>query len=185
MTQIKQGVTVKVHYTGKHLTGEVFDSTPAREPIIFTIGDEMMIPGFEDAVCTMKKGEKKTVTVKCEDAYGEYDPELMIQVKRQDVFDQKDPNIGDQVQIPVENNVLVLTVKEINGDMIVLDGNSDLVGKDLIFEIELLEILDGSENSYVDDSYSDELGESFGDDFDDEFGDEFGGDFDDLMYGPE
>ncbi len=178
MTKIERGVTVKVHYTGKHIDGEVFDSTVAREPIIFTIGDEMMIPGFEKAVCEMQKGEKKSVVITCEDAYGEYDPDLLVEVNKADLFDDnKEVKIGDQVQIPVESNVLVLTVKEIKDDKVVLDGNSDLVGKDLIFEIELLDILDGSSDSYFDEE------EDLGDEFNEEFGDEFLDE--NLMYGAE
>lgn len=179
MSKIQQGVTVKVHYTGKYMSGEVFDSTVAKEPIVFTIGDEMMIPGFENQVCQMVLGEKCTVTIKSEDAYGEYDPELMVKVSKKDVFDDKIVNIGDQVQIPVENNVLVLTVKEILGDTIILDGNSDLVGKDLVFEIELLDVMDGSEDDYLNDGASADIDDEFGGDYDD------GNYEDDLMYGPE
>jgi len=141
MSKISEGVTVKVHYTGKHLNGDIFDSTAAREPIIFTIGDEMMIPGFENAVMDMEVGDTKTVNIPAEQAYGEYDDELIIKVNRKKVFGDKEIMTGDEIQAPTDDGIMFFKVLRIEGDSVVLDGNSELAGKDLIFEIELIDII--------------------------------------------
>jgi FKBP-type peptidyl-prolyl cis-trans isomerase 2 len=173
---LKIGDTVSVHYTGKHLDGKIFDSTAAREPIIFTIGDDQMIPGFEKAVMSMHVNEKRTVTIPAKDAYGEYDEDLLIEVNRKDVFGDKEIKIGDTVQAPTDEGVMVFKVHKIDGDKVIMDGNFELAGKDLIFEIELLDVREGDGmNTPGAFDLGDELG-----DFDDEFGEE-GIDFDDSI----
>jgi peptidylprolyl isomerase len=181
------GDTVKVHYTGKYLDGKVFDTTKNKEPILFTIGDEMMIPGFEEAVMEMKAGQKKKVTIAAKDAYGDFDPELVVQVDRKSHFGDKEIKVGDAIQIPASDDVMVFVVKAIDDKNVTLDGNSHLAGKDLIFEIELLEIVQGGgyDTSYSDfeswtgQAIDDEDLEAFmgngddpeeGESFDDEFG---------------
>ncbi len=181
------GDTVKVHYTGKYLDGKVFDTTKNKEPILFTIGDEMMIPGFEEAVMEMKAGQKKKVTIAAKDAYGDFDPELVVQVDRKSHFGDKEIKVGDTIQIPASDDVMVFVVKAIDDKNVTIDGNSNLAGKDLIFEIELLEIVQGGgyDTSYSDfeswtgQAIDDEDLEAFmgngddpeeGESFDDEFG---------------
>jgi peptidylprolyl isomerase len=181
------GDTVKVHYTGKYLDGKVFDTTKNKEPILFTIGDEMMIPGFEEAVMEMKAGQKKKVTIAAKDAYGDFDPELVVQVDRKSHFGDKEIKVGDTIQIPASDDVMVFVVKAIDDKNVTIDGNSHLAGKDLIFEIELLEIVQGGgyDTSYSDfeswtgQAIDDEDLEAFmgngddpeeGESFDDEFG---------------
>ena len=161
---LKIGDTVKVHYTGKYLDDKVFDSTVASEPIIFTIGDEMMIPAFEEAVMSMEVGDKKTIVLKAEDAYGEYDEELLVDVNRKDVFGEKEVKIGDIIQVPTDDGAMVFKVHEIGETTVVLDGNLDMAGKDVKFDIELISIIDGTTADLLDD-------EEFADmdgDFDDE-----------------
>ena len=161
------GDTVKVHYTGKFLNGKVFDSTVSTgEPIMFTLGDDMMIPGFEKAVLEMAENDIVTVTIPAADAYGDYDEELLMEVNRQEVFGDKDIKKGDTIQAPTDDGVVVLKVNKIKGDVVILDGNSDLAGKDLIFEIELLEVRKGA-GMESEDSYGDEFDDDFGSD--DEF----------------
>jgi peptidylprolyl isomerase len=142
MSRISEGVTVKVHYTGKHLNGEIFDSTVAREPIIFTVGDEMMIPGFEKAVMDMEEGETKIVNIPAAQAYGEYDEELIVSVDRKKVFGDKEIKKGDEIQAPTDDGIMFFKILEVKDDKVLLDGNTELAGKDLIFEIELIKILD-------------------------------------------
>ncbi|RUA32692.1 MAG: peptidylprolyl isomerase [Bacteroidetes bacterium] len=158
------GDTVKVHYTGKFLNGKVFDSTVSTgEPIMFTLGDDMMIPGFEKAVMEMSENDIVTVTIPAKDAYGEYDEELLMEVNRQEVFGDKEIKKGDTIQAPTDEGVMVLKVHKIKGDTVILDANSDLAGKDLIFEIELLEVRKGAgieeaKDEFDLDAFNDEFG---------------------------
>ena len=161
------GDTVKVHYTGKYMNGKVFDSTVSTgEPIMFTLGDDMMIPGFEKAVLEMSENDIVTVTIPAKDAYGDYDDELLMEVDKQEVFGDKKIKKGDTIQAPTDDGVVVLKVHKIKGNKVILDGNSELAGKDLIFEIELLEVRKGA-GLEAEDSFGDEFGEDEGFDFDD------------------
>jgi len=163
------GDTVKVHYTGKFLNGKVFDSTVSSgEPIMFTLGDDMMIPGFEKAVLEMSENDIATVTIPASEAYGEYDEELLMEVNRKEVFGDKDIKKGDTIQAPTDEGVMVLKIHKIKGDLVILDGNSDLAGKDLIFEIELLEVRKGdgiieAKEEFDMDEFNDEFGDGEGD----------------------
>ena len=170
------GDTVTVHYTGKFLNGKVFDSTVSTgEPIMFTLGDDMMIPGFEKAVLEMSENEIKTITIPAEEAYGAYDKELLMEVNRQEVFGDKEIKKGDTIQAPTDEGVVVLKVHKIKEDIVILDGNSELAGKDLIFEIELLEVRKGVGMEEAKDEFD-------MDEFNDEFADGEGGfDIDDSI----
>ena len=94
------GDTVKVHYTGQFANGDIFDSTRDGDAIFFTLGDEMMIDGFEKAVMNMKEGERKTVDLKAIDAYGEYDKDLITEIDKKEFIGDKKINIGDTLQAP-------------------------------------------------------------------------------------
>lgn len=150
---LNTGDTVKVHYTGKYEDGDVFDSTATTEPIMFTIGDEMMLEGFEKAVLSMEVGEKKTIRLKPKDAYGEYDPNLIFTLKKDEAFKDKEVKIGDEVQIPTEDSVFSLTVISIVGNEVRLDGNSPMAGREVIFDIELLDVVSAGSDSI--DEYGD------------------------------
>jgi len=158
------GDTVKVHYTGQFEDGKVFDTTIANEPIMFTLGDEMMISGFEEAVINMNEGDKKTVKIKPADAYGDYDKELLMEVDKDEFLGEKLVKEGDTVQAPTEDGVLMFKIHKINDKTLILDANSELAGKTVIFDIELLEVRKGE--SAMDD-FSEEDFESFDDEFSD------------------
>ena len=148
------GDKVKVHYTGKYLDGKVFDSTAAKEPIVFTIGDEMMIPGFERAILGMEENDKTSVTIKAKDAYGEIDADLFVEVNRADVFGDKKIKKGDTIQAPTDDGVMMFRIHKVMDKAVILDGNSELAGKDLIFDIELISVTKG-ESEF--DSFEDEF----------------------------
>ncbi|MCK5847288.1 MAG: peptidylprolyl isomerase [Bacteroidales bacterium] len=156
------GDTVKVHYTGQFENGKVFDTTVGNDPILFTIGDEMMIAGFEEAVLSMKEGDKKTVKIKACDAYGDYDKDLLMEVGKKDFLGSKDVKEGDTVQAPTEDGVLTFKIHKINDTTIILDANSHLAGKDVIFDIEILEVRKAEVEEEFDEnefgSFEDELG---------------------------
>lgn len=141
MSQAKQGDTVKVHYTGKLADGNVFDSSVNREPLEFTIGAGNMIPGFEQAVQGMNVGEKKTAEIPSEQAYGEKREDMIISVPRENVPGDIQPEVGQQLAVQQQEGQQVpVTVTEVTEEKVVLDANHPLAGKDLVFEIELVEV---------------------------------------------
>ncbi len=137
-----EGDVVQVHYTGTLTDGIVFDSSIDREPIEFTLGEGQMIPGFEKAVLGMKIGEKKTVTIPASEAYGPRNTNLVIDVPRETIPAELDPEIGKQLQMTMQDGMIaIVTIIGMTDSTITLDGNPPLAGKDLIFEIELVDIL--------------------------------------------
>ncbi len=143
MTDAAQnGDTVRVHYTGKFSDGTVFDTSDGREPLEFTLGEQQLIPGFERAVLGMNVGDTKTVNVPPELGYGPRDERLIINVKKQEIPEGLKLHLHDRVQVGLQDGgTLVMTVTDVTDDGVTLDGNHPLAGQDLIFEIELVEIL--------------------------------------------
>lgn len=144
MSQVKDGDTVKVHYTGK-LTedGTVFDSSREREPLEFTLGEGQLIPGFEEAVIGMEVGDNTTVDIESEDAYGARREDLELEVSKSDLPDNIDPQPGMQLQMQQKNGQAIpVQITEVENDYVKLDANHPLAGKDLTFDIELIEIQD-------------------------------------------
>src|SRR5690606_35280401 len=141
MSQVKENDTVKVHYTGKLTNGQVFDSSLEREPLEITVGEGMLIPGFENALIDMKVNEKKTVEVVKEEAYGDIQKELFHEVTKDQLPPDVKPEIGmglaSKGQDGREHQFRVVDVKD---DHIVIDGNHPLAGQNLIFDLELVEI---------------------------------------------
>jgi peptidylprolyl isomerase len=141
MKQVKEGDVVKVHYTGKLVNGEQFDSSVGREPLEFTVGAGQMIKGFDDAMPGMSLGEKKTINIAPEDAYGERSEEAIIQFPKENV--PADMVLEPGMQVTLSNQagqpvpVIVLEVKD---DVVIMDANHFLAGQELIFDIELVEI---------------------------------------------
>jgi FKBP-type peptidyl-prolyl cis-trans isomerase 2 len=128
MNQVKENNTVKVNYTGKLADGQVFDSSEGKEPIEFTLGQGQLIPGFEKGLIDMKLNEKKTITVAKE-------------VKKTELPQDMTPEVGmglvSKSPDGQEMNLMVVEVKE---ESIVIDGNHPLAGKDLVFDLEVIEI---------------------------------------------
>lgn len=142
MKEAKQGDKVRVHYTGKLTDGKQFDSSEGREPLEFTVGAGQMIKGFDDAMPGMKVGDKKTINIQPEDAYGEVNKDAMIEFPKANIPKDMKLEKGMQLQLRNENGQpFPVTVKEIKDDVIVLDANHELAGKELVFDIELMEIL--------------------------------------------
>lgn len=141
MQKVKEGDVVKVHYTGKLVNGEQFDSSIGREPLEFTVGAGQMIKGFDAAMPGMNIGEKKTINIVPEDAYGARSEEAIIEFPKANVpADMKleagmPLTLSNQAGQPVP--VVVVEVKE---EVIILDANHFLAGQELVFDIELVEI---------------------------------------------
>lgn len=144
MQQAKSGDKVKVHYHGRLTSGETFDSSEGRAPLEFEVGAGQMIQGFDEGVKGMSVGEKKTLNIPFDKAYGPRNPEMVIDFPKERLPEEMTLEVGMQLmmsngagqQIPVQ----VVEVKE---EVIVLDANHMLAGHDLVFDIELVEIVGG------------------------------------------
>ena len=142
MPGAKNGDTVKIHYTGKLDDGNVFDSSLDRDPLKFKIGENQVIDGFEEAVIGMSPNENKTTTIPSDKAYGEYRDDMVIEVEKAQFPDNIDPSVGQQLELRQENGQqVVVTVTDISDSAVTLDANHPLAGKELTFDIELVEIV--------------------------------------------
>ncbi len=140
MSVAKKGHPVKVHYTGKLGDGSVFDSSTGKEPLAFTLGEGQMIPGFEQAVMGMTVGEVREANIPSKEAYGDRSDELLVEVPIAQVPADIKPEVGMQLAINDGDRQRPVVVSAVEADKIVLDANHPLAGKDLTFEIELVEI---------------------------------------------
>jgi peptidylprolyl isomerase len=137
-----EGDTVRVNYTGMFDNGTVFDSSAGGEPLEFTLGAGQVIPGFDAGVTGMSVGEVKTIHIPAADAYGVHDPGLVLVIGRGQLPEGLDPPVGQQMMMPGANGGLIpVTVIAANESGITVDANHPLAGKDLNFEVELVEIL--------------------------------------------
>jgi peptidylprolyl isomerase len=145
MAQVKSGDKVKVHYHGRLTSGETFDTSAGREPLEFEVGGGKVIKGFDEGVKGMTVGEKKTINIPLEEAYGPHSDEMIIEFPK-DQF-PSDMEIAEGMELMMSNssgqNIPVVVV-EIKENSVLLDANHPLAGKDLIFEIELIEITGSS-----------------------------------------
>ncbi|MBU0520305.1 peptidylprolyl isomerase [bacterium] len=140
MAAAKNGDQVKVHYVGKLQDGTIFDSSENRDPLQFKLGEKEVIPGFEEAVVGMEAGEKKTVTIPEDEAYGPQLEDLVATFDRDQFPGDVELELGQQLEIPREDGQkLLVRVSELSEDAVTLDANHPLAGQDLTFEIELVE----------------------------------------------
>ena len=141
----ESGDTVKVDYTGRLVDGTEFDSSVDRGPLEFTIGSGQLIYRFEQAVIGMKVGESKTITIPAEEAYGLRYEELVFEVDRSQFSDDAKLDVGSVINFysPALGGLkaVVLAVSE---STVILDCNHPLAGRDLVFDIELIEIVEGA-----------------------------------------
>jgi len=141
MAEAKNGDTVRIHYTGTLDDGSVFDSSEGQEPLEFTLGSGEVIPGFEAAIQGMQPGDKKEVTIASDDAYGAHRSDWVLEIGREDFPDNIEPEVGQQLQLSQEGQSFVVTVTDVSDASVTLDANHPLAGKDLTFELELVEIV--------------------------------------------
>lgn len=140
--QASPGNTVKVHYTGKLKDGRVFDSTRERDPLQIELGAGQVIPGFERAVLGMAEGETKSVELAPSDGYGPRRSDMVVEISRQRVPADFDPNVGQQIQLYVdEQQSIPATVVETSDQSITVDANHPLAGEELTFDLQLVEIV--------------------------------------------
>ncbi len=143
MAQAKNGDKVKVHYTGKFEDDTVFDTSEDREPLEFTLGSGAVIPGFEKSIIDMEVGEKKTVILPPEEAYGPRHDELIWKKQKSEFPEGVTPAVGKQVGVRLnqpDTPLINALITDLNEDTVTLDANHPLAGKTLIFDIELVGI---------------------------------------------
>ena len=137
---IRRGDSVRVHYTGTLADGEIFDSSRERSPLEFVLGKRMMIEGFEKALIGRKVGEHVRVTIPADEAYGEVDENLIFKVPLREVPSHITPEPGLQLTLSSHDGDMEVTMTHVDSDMVVLDANHPLAGKDLTFDIEVVSV---------------------------------------------
>ena len=141
MQAVKNGDTVRVHYHGRLTDGTTFDSSEGREPLEFQVGAGMVIKGFDNGVTDMKVGDKKTLNIPVEEAYGPKNDELIMEFPKQNIPSDLNPQVGMELQMSnPQGQVFPVKVTAIGSEFITLDANHPLAGEALIFDIELVEI---------------------------------------------
>lgn len=141
MAHASSGDTVAVHYTGKLDDGRVFDASEGRDPLTFTLGAGQVIAGFDDAVGGMRVGERKTVRIPADEAYGERRDDLLLSVPRGDLPDGVPLELGSRLQMTAgDGSAVPVTVVAQDDEAVTLDANHPLAGEALTFELTLVAI---------------------------------------------
>jgi FKBP-type peptidyl-prolyl cis-trans isomerase SlpA len=140
MKKVQLGDTVTVHYTGKLENGEVFDSSmvDGRQPLTAKLGEGQLIKGFENGLLEMSIGDKKTIEISHEDAYGPYNDYMVQEVEKDKM--PGDVEVGISLQADTQMGPINFIVREVKEETVVLDANHPLAGEKLIFDLELIEI---------------------------------------------
>ncbi|WP_318308499.1 FKBP-type peptidyl-prolyl cis-trans isomerase [Flagellimonas crocea] len=142
MSTVKENDTVKVHYTGKLTNGQVFDSSLEREPMEVALGQGQLIPGFEKGLIDMAVNEKKTITIDKKDAYGEVNESLFQKVSKSQLPEDLEPQVGmGLVGSNAAGQEQQFRVAKVEEEDIIIDANHPLAGQDLVFDLEVVEIL--------------------------------------------
>lgn len=142
MGKPQTGNTVKIHYTGRLLDGTQFDTSEGRDPLAFAIGAGQVIAGFETAVLDLEPGESVTVTIPAAEAYGELREEMIAVIPAAQFPENITVEVGSQFQIPLpDGRMMTAEITDIEGDNVTVNANHHLAGKDLVFDIALVEIV--------------------------------------------
>ena len=139
MTAAKIGDSVVIHYHGTLEDGEVFDSSLEREPFEFTLGEGQVIPGFEQAVDGMKVGDKKEISIPPDEAYGDLNDQLVVEVPKTNLPEGAEPGMAFQVTLP-NGQLHPFQLVELQDEVAIMDGNHPLAGQTLNFNLELVDI---------------------------------------------
>ena len=140
---VQSGNTIRIHYLGRLSDGTTFDSSEGRSPLEFTVGSGSVIKGFDDGVQGMNIGEKKTIEIPFLQAYGPEDPTMIIEFPVDRLPEDLKPEIGMQLNMNnADGQQFPVVITGIDEENIILNANHPLAGKDLIFDLELVEIVD-------------------------------------------
>ncbi len=140
LMSITQDQVVSLHYTLKDDAGEIIDSSPDGEPLVYLHGHGNLVPGLERELAGKRAGDKLQVTVSAADGYGEYDQALVQRVPRRTLKGLANLRVGLRLQAQTGQGARAVTVTRIAGDMVTLDGNHPLAGKNLHFQVEVAEV---------------------------------------------
>ncbi|MER3317020.1 MAG: peptidylprolyl isomerase [Allomuricauda sp.] len=142
MSKVKENDTVKVHYTGKLTDGQIFDSSLQREPLEIKLGEGQLIPGFEKGLIDMAVNEKKTITIEKQDAYGEVNEALFQKISKTQLPEDLKPEVGmGLVGANAQGQEQQFRIAKVEEEDIIIDANHPLAGQDLVFDLEVVEIL--------------------------------------------
>ncbi|MEY4867952.1 MAG: hypothetical protein RIT36_851 [Bacteroidota bacterium] len=140
--QVKSGDVVRVHYTGTLEDGSQFDSSVGRAPLEFTVGAGQMIAGFDAGVVGMVVGEKKTILIDPDHGYGQKDPTAIIEFPSSNIPEGMAVEVGMKLNLQNQYGQPVpVVVMEVKEEVIIMDANHFLAGKDLTFDVEIVEIV--------------------------------------------
>jgi FKBP-type peptidyl-prolyl cis-trans isomerase 2 len=138
---VQSGHKIKVHYLGRLQDGTTFDSSEGRSPLEFTVGSGSVIRGFDEGVKGMSVGDKKTIEIPFLEAYGAEDPDMIIEFPKDRLPEDISPEVGMQLQMNnASGEQIPVVITGVTPDSIILNANHPLAGKDLIFDLELVEI---------------------------------------------
>lgn len=141
MAQAKKGDKVQVNYKGYLEDGTIFDSSEGKTPLDVVLGSGSVIPGFDAALTGMAVGDKKTVKIPMEQAYGPHNAEMVMQVPKSQVPPDLKPEVGQKLQVGgAAGEVMMVEVIDVTDEFVILDANPPLAGKDLTFDLELVGI---------------------------------------------
>ena len=141
MSKAEVNKKVKVHYKGTFTDGTVFDSSEGKQPLEFVLGSGQVIPGFDKGIEGMTVNETKTINIPSTDAYGEHRPELIQELPKKDIPADINYEAGMQLMSKTQNGQdIPITVAEVKDESIVIDANHPLAGKDLVFEVTLVDV---------------------------------------------
>jgi peptidylprolyl isomerase len=141
MSHVQTGNTIRVHYTGALLDGTVFDSSRDRDPLEFTVGAGMMIKGFDAGVIGLEIGKEVRLEIPAEDAYGDVSEEMLFEVPKDRLPPDLQVEAGMRLTMPTAGGLVPVTVAAVTDTTITLDANHELAGKDLVFDVEVVEIV--------------------------------------------
>lgn len=141
MSQAKEGDTIQINYTGSFADGTTFDSSEGRDPLEFQLGSGQIIPGLDKAIAGMEVGEKKQVTIQPAEGYGDRDEARVMEIPREQLPQDLPTEPGTQLAMQTQDGQTVpVTVKEASDATVTLDANHPLAGRELIFDVELVNI---------------------------------------------
>jgi len=142
MAEVKNGDKIKIHYRGTLDDGTVFDSSEGREPLEFEVGSGMVIPGFDKGVLGMTVGQKKTINIPVDEAYGPVQDEMFMEFPIDRFPADMKPEVGMSLNMSNgSGQAIPVVIAEVLDEVVVLDANHPLAGEDLTFDLELVEIV--------------------------------------------
>lgn len=144
MREVRNGDTIKVHYRGRLEDGTVFDSSEGRDPLQFEVGSGMVIPGFDKGVLGMTVGQKKTINIPVDEAYGPVQEEMYMEFPINRFPEDMKPEVGMSLNMSNgSGQAIPVVIAEVQDEVVILDANHPLAGEDLTFDLDLVDIAGG------------------------------------------